>query len=90
MTEWISAKITVAPIRTQLWFRLFHHQMSLLVRKVSTNLKPIISFATESYLSFLNQELSTTVNTKSGRAPKIALFQHIFALYEHQYFKDKS
>ena len=52
--------------------------MSLLVRKVSTNLKPIILFETKIYLSFLNQEPSTTMNTKSGRAPRKLPFFSIF------------
>ena len=71
----------LAPIRGQLHFRLSPHQMSLLVRKVSTNLKPRISFAKKSYLSFLNQDLFTSVNTKSGRAPRKLHFSSIFLSY---------
>ena len=71
----------LAPIRGQLYFRLCPHQMSLLVRKVKTNLKQRISFAIKSYLSFLNQELFTSVNTKSGRAPRKLHFSSIFLSY---------
>ena len=73
--------VPLAPIRGQLYFRLSPHQMSLLVRKVKTNLKPRISFAIKSYLSFLNQELFTSVNTKSGRAPRKLHFSSIFLSY---------
>ena len=74
-------QLLLAPIRGQLYFRLSPHQMSLLVRKVKTNLKPRISFAIKSYLSFLNQELFTSVNTKSGRAPRKLHFSSIFLSY---------
>ena len=38
-------------------------------------------FETKSYLSFLNQESSTTMNTKSGRAPRKLHFSSIFLSY---------
>ena len=81
MNDFITLTQLLAPIRGQLYFRLSPHQMSVLVRKVKTNLKPRISFAIKSYLSFLNQELFTSVNTKSGRAPRKLHFSSIFLSY---------